>query len=259
MRSNKYTYTGEEVEGEKVPGVFVNSLPCYIRMEAVRTPVIVRKCYVDLTPTQRQLYDEMEADSLTWLDDNPLVADIPIVQRIRLRQITLGEVTFNEAGEVDFAEDCESSKIDALHKVIDKHHPGEPVLIAVDSAKFAKVVVHRLGPLAREWSGRVNAKEREKIKAEFGKRVRYIVAVIPAMAEGVDGLQRVCSVEVWLSESVNNMLNIQFEGRLNRRGQEADAIYQYKIMASDTDDDEGFERRMRERRANHASLKKEAA
>jgi hypothetical protein len=66
----------------------------------------------------------------------------------------------------------------------------------------------------------------------------------------------VCNVEVWLSESLDGMLNYQAEGRLNRRGQEAASIYRYKIMARDTDDDLSFERRVNERRANHASLRK---
>jgi hypothetical protein len=258
MGKNQYTWSGEEILGEKSPGAFVNSLPCFIRMEAERTPYVTRKCYVDLTPKQRTLYEEMQADMLTWLDEHPLVADLPIVQRARLRQITLGEVTFNDDHEVDFANDCESSKIDALMKVVNKHHPGEPVFILTDSAKFARVVTHRLGPLAREWSGRVNAKSREEIKAAFGSTVRYIVAVIPAVAEGLDGLQRVCNVEVWLSESLNGMLNVQAEGRLNRRGQEAEEIYQYKIMALGTDDDGTFENLVGQRRANHASMTKEA-
>jgi hypothetical protein len=253
-----YTYSGRRVTGEAKPGAFVNSLPCYIRMEADRTPVILRKCYVDLTPSQRRMYDEMEDDLLTWIDEHPLVAEFPMVQRIRLRQITLGEVTFNDEGEVDFADNCESSKFEALEKVLYKHHPGEPVLILTDSSKFARVVAKRLGPLAREWSGRVSQKQRDIIKAEFGDSVRYIVAVIPAMAEGTDGLQAVCNVEVWLSESLNGFLNIQAEGRLNRRGQEAKNIYQYKIMARNTDDDDGFTRRAEARRANHASLNKEA-
>jgi hypothetical protein len=82
--------------------------------------------------------------------------------------------------------------------------------------------------------------------------------VIPAVAEGLDGLQRVCNVEVWLSESLDGMLNVQAEGRLNRRGQEKEVIYQYKIMARGTDDDGTFEKLLQERQSNHRSLKKEA-
>lgn len=264
QKRNIFAFSGFEVAGEREPGAFVSSLPCFIRMEAVRTPVQVRKVYVTLTPKQRAIYDEMERDMLAWLDQHPLVADFPIVKRTRLRQITLAEPTMvldgvNDEGEpeyrVDFADDCESAKLDALQKVIDKHHPGEPILIATDSQKFARVVAERLGPLAREWSGKVSQKQREEIKAEFGKSVRFIVAVIPALAEGTDGLQRACNVEVWLSESVNGMHNTQFEGRLNRRGQAKELIYQYKIMARGTDDDDHFENLVQQRRTNYNSLR----
>lgn len=254
-----FSFNKKRVAGEREPGRFVNSLPCYIRYEAPKVEVDLRKVYVDLTPEQERIYTQMEADSLAWLDNNPLVAEIPIVQRIRLRQIALGEPTLVPSGEnqfsVEFAEDCQSSKIDALHKIIDLH-PGEPILVLVDSARFARVVTKRLGPLAREWSGGTSQKERAHILDQFGSsEVRFIVAVIPAVAEGVDGLQRVCNIEVWLNESVNEMLNTQAQGRLNRTGQKSDVIYQYKLIARNTSDDGHFESLVKQRIASRETLR----
>jgi len=259
-------YTYKKCLGERVEGSFVASLPGYTRIEAVRTPVEERKVYLDLTPRQRELYDQMERDALAWIDEHPMVAELPVVQRIRMRQITLGEPTLRDTGavdddgvpiiEVDFADDCESSKIDALHKIIDKHHPGEPIFILVDSQKFARVIARRLGPLAVEWSGKTSHKERDRIVEQFGKEVRFIVATIPAVAEGLDGLQKVCNVEVWVSQSLNEMLNIQACGRLNRRGQPADKIYRYYLMARGTDDDRHFQNLLEQRLAQRRTLGK---
>lgn len=240
FESDPWTSTGQRVVGEKVEGAFVNSLPCYVRIEREETPYEVRKCYVDLMPEQRRMYDQMEADALVWLGEHPLIADLPLTQRMRMRQITLGSVSVDLDGEVDFTPGCESSKIDALHKILDKHHPGEPVVVFLDSAKFAHEVARRVGGFA--WVGGVSQKDRDAALAEFGKSLRVIVATIPAVAEGLDGLQRVCNVEVWLSQSLNNMLNIQARGRLNRTGQQAEKIYQYFLMARDTDDDGHFQR-----------------
>ena len=244
-------YTMKKCMGEINPGAFVASLPGYSRIEAKRTPVEERKVYLDLTARQRELYDQMERDALAWINEHPMVADFPIVQRIRMRQITLGEPTLNDTGQVDedgipivevnFADDCESSKIDALHKIVEKHHPGEPLFILCDSQKFARVVTKRLGPLAAEWSGKTTHKERDRIKVAFGGSVRFIVATIPAVAEGLDGLQDVCNVEVWLSQSLNEMLNEQARGRVNRRGQKADKIVRYYLQARKTDDDRHFQ------------------
>lgn len=249
-------YTYKKVTKELNEGAFVNSLPCYIRLEAERTPVEVRKVYVELTPSQRRLYDKMEQDMLVWLDDHPLVADVPIVQRARMRQITLGEVSFNSDDEVDFADECDSSKIDAVEKIIAKHHPNDPLFILVDSQRFARVLTHRLGPKAAEYSGRLSHKARENIVHEFGKSVQFLVATIPAVAEGLDGLQEVCHVEVWLNQSLNEMLNEQARGRVNRRGQKADKIIRYYLMARGTDDDDHFQRLLDQHIEQRATLKK---
>lgn len=247
----------KNVTQEQVPGAFVNSLPCYVRIEATRLPVDERNVFVELTPRQRAMYDDMERDALIWLGEHPLVADISFVKRMRMRQITLGEVSFNDDGDVDFALTAQSSKIDALHKVL-ALHPYDPILILMDSRRFAKVVAHRLGLKAVAWTGDTSSKEREHILAEFGKSVQYLVATIPAISEGTDGLQRVCHIEVWLSKSLNNMLNIQVEGRLNRQGSPFGELISYTIAARNTDDDGRFENLRQQTIAVRDTLKKEA-
>lgn len=251
-------YSGKKVTEERIPGAFVKSLPCYIRIEADRFPIEPRPVFVDLTPTQRRMYDQMEQDALTWLGEHPLVADLPITKRIRLRQITLGEVTFNDDGDVDFADDAESSKIEALEKILDLH-PNDPILVLLDSRKFAKVVARRLGPKAVAWTGDASHTERNRILDEFGKSVQYIIATIPAISEGTDGLQRICNIEVWMSKSLNNMLNIQAEGRINRRGLVAEKVISYTIQARNTDDDGRFEDLVKQTRNMRASLIREAS
>lgn len=245
--------------GELNPGEFVKTLPCYVRIARDKIPEVTRKCFVDLTPAQRTLYNEMSRDLLTWLDEHPLVADIPAVQKIRLRQISLGEVSFNDKDEVDFAIGCKSAKVEALHKIV-KLHPDEPMLILMDSAKFVKVVVDALGEGAVAWTGATKRADRDKYKAAFGTTVKYIVAVISAISEGTDGLQLVSNVEVWFNESTNTLQNIQASGRLNRDGQKADKIYSYKLIARDSDDDGYFEKAKAQTLAIRASLTiKEAA
>jgi len=212
----------------------------HIRIEAERVPVTRYKVAIDLSPVQRKMYDQMERQALAWLGENPLVADLPVVQRIRLRQMTLGEVSFAEDGSIDFKDDCWSSKAEACAKIISRH-PGEPIIFWTDSQRFARVLAKRL-PNAVEWSGAVSKIGRENIRLRFGQDdTQHIVATIAAMAEGIDGLQRVSRVQVWCNKSENNMLNQQADGRLNRRGQTAEEILDYELIALDTADDEHFE------------------
>lgn len=248
-------FAGVKIVGEREPGAFVASLPCYVRREAsLDTEYIEEVRYVELAPAQRRLYEQMEKDALMWLGENPAVAEVPIVQRIRLRQVTLGVPYINEFDEVDFEVDCKSSKIDALKDIITDMDDGEPLLILCDSAKFVKVVVSRLGEQAREWSGSVSHAERDRIKQDFiNRKFRFLVATIPSIAEGVDGLQEVCNHVVWLSRSDNRLLNEQAAARLHRTGQ-ARHVYSWDIQAEGTYDSGVFANLQLQERAMRASL-----
>lgn len=234
-----------KVLGEKNPGAWVRRLPCYLRREADLGTLQHETVYVELPPKQRKMWDAMANDALVWLEENPLVAEIPIVQRARLRQMALGDVYFNDEGEVDFPLDAKSAKLDALEEYLD----DEPALIVTDSQRFIKVVLARLGTDAVEWSGKISQDRREEIKATFGKPggPKYIVATIASIGEGTDGLQRVSHKMFWLSESLNGILNQQCEGRLHRTGQ-TKAVQSIKILAVDTDDDRYFENLVKQRR-----------
>ena len=248
-----FAYRKERVVGEKVPGAFFNSLPCYIQLRAdIENPVPEHR-WVDITPTQRKLYEKLQEDAVVFLEEHPLTVSVPIAMRTRLRQITLGEPTMQYEGDdedgvpqysVSFAEDCRSSKIDELISVLTTEFPSEPVVIATESARFAEVVVKRLNKHYRKdvaglWAGqtRTNADARDKLKAEFlaGDK-RFIVGVIQAMGTGTDGLQRVCSAMVVLSELEGRPSEMeQLYRRLTRTGQER-PVRIIKILARNTYD-----------------------
>jgi SNF2 family DNA or RNA helicase len=203
------------------------------------------------------MYTEMESNLVTWLGDNPMVAELPITARARLRQITLGTPTFNAEGEVDFDINSKSSKIDALKEII-SDLDDEPVLIFTHSQRFCPVVVHRLGNRAVEWSGKTSARERERILSQFGTRngPRYIVATIAAIGEGVDGLQDRCNTEVWLSRSDDRIINEQAGKRLHRRGQKR-AVRSIDIIAPNTYDEGILSGQVRQALAMNESMRRE--
>lgn len=251
-------FTKHEIVGEKNPGEFVASLPCYIRLEPKHDLEIVEEIrYVDLLPVQRKIYDKFEKDLVVWLEENPMVAEVPIAARIRLRQITLAVPSITDDNEVVFADDAKSTKFQALQEIIEDH-PDERMLILTDSQKFAKLVADRLNKphkVAFEWSGTKTQKQREAAKQAFIKGdCRYIVAVIPAIAEGVDGLQDVCSTMVWLSHSDNSLMNQQVFDRIHRRGQK-EIVKVFDIVARDTFDDPQRESLLQKRLAMNASLR----
>lgn len=254
-----FTWDKKRVVGEREPGAWNAWLPLYIRTTAdLDVQAINEDIFVELSRSQRKVYDDLERDALTWLGDNPLVTDLPITTRIRLRQVTLGDLSFDEAdgGSITFAPDCKSTKFDALEEFLD-NNPDDNVLIYTDSRKFAEVVVGRLGEKAALWAGSTSQEDRERLLITFGRPggPQYIVAVIAALGAGVDGLQHVCHTVVWLSETEDNNLNHQALGRILRRGQKHTVRNVY-VKAVDTLDEGIYARNISTELANRASLRK---
>lgn len=246
-------WAGKVVSVEKNPGEITRNLPCYIRhlkrdaccdyhpegMDSDLPNVVFKERSVVLGAEQKRIYKKMEKDLFVWLGENPLVAEVPVATRTRLRQITLGTPSISPEGEVYFDNDCKSTKIDELYSIIQDHPEGEPMLILTHSQKFASVVVNRLRQssyTAFEWSGKAEQKDRDVALESFiAGEIQFIVAVIAAIGEGTDGLQERCSVMVWLSKDDNGILNEQAMGRLDRQGQKK-AVISYEIIAEDTYD-----------------------
>lgn len=221
-------FAGTVPVGEKEPGKFVSTLPCYVRLTKDFGEPFEDTIEIDLSPAERRQYDDIEKYMIAWLKDNPLIVKFPHTKRIRLRQITLGEISYDkESDTVYFDREMKSTKYETLLDYIEEN-PDEPMLIFTDSAKFADVVAYRLiqdGHKALPWTGEVPEDVRHALKKKFmDGEIDYIVATIPSIGEGVDGLQLRARTMVWLSRSDNNMLNEQAFRRLFRRGQTKQVI-----------------------------------
>lgn len=241
-----------KVVGERKPGAFVQTLPCYVFLKSpVGDPPPPTRIVVRMSGEQRRQYKEMESQSLAWLVSEtgtrePLVADLPIVQRIRLRTAALGEmslvpaITDDGADSVDFAPGSRSNKLNALGKLLldDPEWVGQRALILTHSKKFAEEVVRRIakkypGQVAQK-SGDTKKQEWRDIKSRFMRPLTgeptdllYLVATHSAVGTGTDGLQFECSRVVWLSRSENNTDNMQSAQRIWRRGVD---IEQYRAV-----------------------------
>jgi superfamily II DNA or RNA helicase len=231
---------GKKVVGERKPGAFFNSLPCYVRIESeANADLIEEQVYVELTIQQKKAYKELEKKMVTWIQDKPLVVEFPISLRTRLRQATLGMFNLDDEENIIFDNDCKSVKIDVMFDILEEDFNNESALILTDSRKFADVVVSRLqndGKSAMAWHGGVSDTKREEVKQAFvGGSCKYVVAVISAIAEGVDGLQLATSNILWLNRSDNRILNEQAVKRVHRQGQ-TKTVKSVELIAVDTYD-----------------------
>lgn len=259
--------TVQVVVGEKEPeGSFVKTLPCYIRHEAEERAPEPMRLYVESTPEQRRQYEDLKSELLTWAmgwegEREPLVVDIPPALDSRLKQVALAELSINEAGEVVFAPDAPSAKLQALRGVLDIWG-NQPVLIFVaGSEKFAALVSARMnaaGYRNEQWTGKVSQKERKRVKAAFmAGELQYIVGTPESMGTGTDGLQTVCSKMVWLaSPDGNAVLEEQGVGRLFRPGRtmEHGDFYDLRILMRDSIDVEKLDKLIAKGRGLRASI-----
>lgn len=264
-------YSGKKVLGEIVPQTIWRELPSksYFPSPFQAEPII-HEIIVKMTPAQQKLYNRFEAEAVAWLEDHPLVANLPVVQAMRLREMTLAvpsirfewkRVSNEEVMDEDFdwtkwemeeradgwyankeviyfKDDAKSSKADAVLEVLeDLYADGPvPVLMLTHSRKFATLLTKRLqakGYNARQFVGGMSTEEREWKKSAFGHEFDILVATIGTVGEGTDGLQRVCSIEFWLSLEDNRVLNRQAIWRLSRDGQKHTVRrYNFKADAS---------------------------
>lgn len=262
-----FEFDRAKIIGEKNPGEFVKTLPCYIRLESefeMPKPLIRT---VQLSKPQRLAFNQLKKNMVAWIkdsatgEDKPLVVEFPFTLRARLRQATLAMFDVDEEGEVTFPNDAESSKLDELYKIIDEETNGEPVLISTgDSQKFATLVTHRLNERygegsAMEWSGIASQSKREKkIKPTFlAGNLRFLVTLPSAIGEGTDGLQHVCRYGIMASRSDQRLLNEQWFGRLVRGGQTREVTY-WEIIAEDTYDTGILDKQIGDAIASNKSL-----
>lgn len=264
---------GREIVGEMNPGAFAAALPVYRQhfkrehccefhppREAAPTggflelpPPEEIEHLVELTPEQREAIASMSERYVAWLEDaadseRAVIAKLPIVAQIRLRQMALGMPSFREVGtdergmpvhEIWFAPDCASPKLDLFGRRLDE---VESTWLAVTSSeKFAREAVRRIqswGYRAELWAGTVSKAERARVKQRFmAGETQILVGTIESVSTGIDGLQKATNRVFWFDRSRDMTSNTQTEGRADRRGQTVQVVNEYAIAVGSMDQD----------------------
>lgn len=258
---------GREILGELHPGALARAIPVYRQhfkraeccahhpegfLAHLEEPETIEHV-VDLTPEQRSAIASMEDRYVAWLTDEAeadraVIAKLPIVAQIRLRQMALGMPSFFEAGqdekgmpvyEIGFAPGCASPKLDLFQARLED--TMGVYLALTSSEKFAREAVRRIqewGYTAALWAGTVPKGERERVKRRFiAGEIQVVVGVVEAVSTGIDGLQGATNRLFWFDRSRDMTSNIQAEGRLDRRGQAERVVNEYAIARGSMDQD----------------------
>jgi SNF2 family DNA or RNA helicase len=218
-------------------------------------PKTYDKIWVDLSPTQRRVYEQMRKEMVAWVnehEDTPLVAGVVVAQLVRLSQIALAtpvvteeEVIDRETGKpkrvIRVGLTLPSSKLEALLELV-KDNPNKKFVIFSSSKKIcylAQQYMKEHGVGSFVLSGDTPAAQREGMVKRFVEadpsECQLFISVIKAGGEGIDGLQHATDTAIFLDRDPWTIKNQQAEDRLHREGQK-DTVQIIDIMARNTID-----------------------
>nr|DAV97365.1 MAG TPA: Recombination ATPase helicase [Caudoviricetes sp.] len=249
---NPYSDTGYgKLYGEeKWPGRVRATTPCWVSVTREQAlpelaDVDIRRVAATMTRDQKRIYKQWRDKAIAWLDDHPVAVNLPVVLDTRLQQVTLAQPIVTEHAlqtreggvkeVVTFDKDSKSGKIDALLDIL-RDLGDERVIVFTHSRKFLVPLRWRLekaGYRVEQVSGDDHEGWRT-FRDDHG--VQILLAVVSAIAEGVDGLQTDCHTEIWLSRDSSLVINEQAQGRLHRSGQER-GVVRYLVQCPGTIDD----------------------
>lgn len=218
--------------GEKEPGRFAASLPCFIQhfrranccefhpngFLPTEAPQVIHE-HIELTAGQKRAIAEMEESYLSRVDGGEIVARIAMTAEQRIRQMTLAEASVSD-DQVVFAEDAKSPKLDRAIEIVQSI--DDQVVLFTSSKIFAGVAARRMnaaGIPTAEYSGNVSAKDRESVVPAFQRGdIRAVVVTIAAGGTGLSGFHKVSQTEIWFDSDVDPTNNVQAESRVDRMG-----------------------------------------
>lgn len=215
-------------------------------------PVDIRRVDCAMTAEQRRQYKQLREEAVAWMDDHPAIVGLPVTRDMRLRQATLGQMRVRAGvrGEDEWLFDAcsRSGKIHALLDIL-KDVGDEKLIVYSPSKKFQVPLVAQL-ERAGYSCARVDGEHKDEWRGFLDKDgPQVLCAVIPAVAEGVDGLQRVCRHEVWLGLDPSVVRCVQAQGRLHRTGQTG-TVVRWLLQCPGTVDTESVIPRLDQRYAD---------
>lgn len=188
-------------------------------------PKIYERWHFDLAPKTRKHYDNLKQNFLTMLEDGTVASvDNAAVLVTRLQQLARGWLVEDETKN---ATKIGNEAIEALSECIAAHN-DEKIAIWARFKADVREAKELLGDEAVVYAGGMSDAELAKAKKEFldvnsGKR--FFISNPSVGGAGLDGLQEVCSLSLYFSNSFNALDRWQSEDRTHRIGTPGDVKY----------------------------------
>lgn len=181
---------------------------------------------VILTAKQKKSIKEMDTLMMTYIEADPLTAEISLTQKQRIRQLAMAEATVQEyVGKNADGEEVEKNRvvfdpaakspiIEEIQHILRNLPEEEAVLVFSDSQIFAELITNQLngaGFTAAEYSG-----VRKADLTRFGIDYRVLVGVTAAIGTGTAGLNARSATEIYADQPISLTMQTQSNARLDR-------------------------------------------
>lgn len=202
-------------------------------------PLVKKRVYVDLTPKQRKLYDEMKNHFIAFISENTTaIASIALTKALRLQQIITGFLVDDLGKTVDVDA---KPRLEALESLLEEITPEHKAIVWAcfkDNYSAIAKVCEKLGVEYATLYGGMSDKQRQQNIDKFqdDESTRVIIANQQAGGVGVN-LTR-ASYAIYFSRNFSLEADIQSEARNHRGGsQQHVSITRLDLVAKDTLDE----------------------
>jgi SNF2 family DNA or RNA helicase len=217
-----------------------------VKSECLDLPPFVRKeVFVEMSPEQKRMYEEMKADYIAYIDDilktdvpRAVVAQMAVTKALRLMQIVTGYAK-DEDGNIYKIKD--NPRISALSELLEELAPNHKIIVwSVFHENYSDIedVCRKLGIDYTQLHGKVAQKDRDTNIDRFNNDRNCRVLIANQAAGGI-GINLVPSdIAIFYSKNFSLEQDIQAEGRNYRGGSEQHTrVTRIDIVAPDTIDD----------------------
>lgn len=195
---------------------------------------------VTLPKAARKIYDELEDDLFTKIEDKVVIAANAAAASMKCRQAANGAVYVEDLEDVltakkgkDWAE-LHSAKLDAVEDLRDELQ-GSPLLVAYDFEHDLVRLKERLGDVPHIGGG-VTTKKAKAIEAAWNAgEIPVMLGHPQSLAHGLN-LQGAGFHVAWFALTWNYELYDQFIRRVWRQGQKAKRVFVHHFIATATVD-----------------------
>lgn len=198
--------------------------------------------YVDLSPDQRALYDDLVRWGVAQAPGGQLTAEGSLALATRLAQVAGGFAPSDDDPDARPLGDT-NPKVAELLNIADECE-GEKIVVWCKFSAEINAVVNTLADkygadTVVEYHGRMNGKQKDEAKRVFidHDNVRFFVGQQKAGGTGLDGLQGVAHYMVFYSNDYPYLERLQAISRLARTDG-ADTVQVYDLIAQHTVDED---------------------